>query len=76
MPRATCPVNPEHNRFATSAHVAQTWEVDRDGEFVSVIADCTDVTHRPESGNLWECLDCVDDDATDPALLPVYANVE
>jgi len=26
-----CPNNPEHNRFSAIAHVAETWEVDEEG---------------------------------------------
>jgi rubrerythrin len=51
MPYATCPKNPAHAEFSTSAHVAQRWHVSRTGE-------CTDVTHRPTSGNTWTCMVC------------------
>jgi hypothetical protein len=73
MSLATCPNDPSHDRFATSAHVAQLWQVNRSGAFEQLLDECTDVTHAPESGNLWECLVCADDPACPD---PVYAVVE
>ena len=68
--KATCPNNPEHNRFSTTAHVSQEWEVDRNGDFQSEIVSCLDITHYPNPQNLWICLDCADD-----GKLDVYAEV-
>ena len=28
-----CPTNPEHKRFSAIAHVAETWEVDEEGNY-------------------------------------------
>lgn len=56
--KATCPENPDHKTFSTTAHVSQLWEVDENGDFISVIKDCLDISHRPDSGNIWECQTC------------------
>ena len=56
--KAICPTSPDHKTFSTTAHVSQLWEVDESGDFLNVIEDCLDVSHRPDSGNLWECQIC------------------
>jgi len=56
--KAICPEDSTHDEFVTSAHIAQLWVVDSVGDFISVAMDCTDVTHHPESGNIWECNIC------------------
>lgn len=66
--RAVCPRNPEHNRFSTSAHVVQDWEVDAAGDFIAEIAT-TETTHRPSSDNSWYCLQC---DPASEAQAEVY----
>ena len=55
--KATCPANPEHQEFFTTAHVAQTWRVDAQGNFLSELSS-DDVTHGPDSGNTWTCATC------------------
>jgi len=35
-----CPENPEHDRFSATAHIAETWEVNREG-------DCMDAWDGP-----------------------------
>lgn len=57
MPKATCPTDPSHDRFVTTAHVQQDWVVNRDGDFVSELATL-DTTHGPDSGNEWTCQTC------------------
>ena len=37
---AVCPQNPAHDRFLTTAHVMQEWEVEPNGEFTKVTEDC------------------------------------
>lgn len=44
--------------FSTSAHVMQEWKVDATGDFVECIDDAMEVTHGPDDGNLWQCLEC------------------
>lgn len=56
MLKITCPNNPMHNRFSTTAHVMQDWEVDNDGDFISCIDDCVQTDHGPEKGNSFTCL--------------------
>ena len=55
--KATCPNDPAHDRFYTTAHVAQTWEVDREGNFVSDLST-DEVTHFPDPDNTWQCKIC------------------
>ncbi len=57
MPRATCPSDPAHDRFITTAHVQQDWLVDKDGNFIQEIATL-DTTYPPTSGNIWTCEIC------------------
>ena len=33
--KATCPNDPNHNRFLTTAHVMEEWKVDSEGNFIS-----------------------------------------
>lgn len=47
-----------HDLFVVSAHVVQDWVVDDTGDFVSVSADCVEVTHRPDDSDIWECEHC------------------
>jgi succinate dehydrogenase/fumarate reductase-like Fe-S protein len=57
MPKATCPNNPDHKHFITTAAVMQTWMVDADGDFMAEIS--TDETlHKPNVGNTWTCNEC------------------
>lgn len=55
---AVCPQNPAHDRFLTTAHVMQEWEVEPNGEFTKVTEDCLQVTARPDQGNIWTCVEC------------------
>ena len=47
-----------HAEFTTTAHVMQEWLVNKHGDFISAVADCLEVTHGPDDGNLWECARC------------------
>ena len=44
--------------FTSTAHVAQEWMLDEHGDFMESISHCTDVTHKPDDDDLWECLGC------------------
>lgn len=44
--------------FVVTAHVTQDWKVDGDGDFLDVVNDCIDVTHRPDNSDWWECFEC------------------
>lgn len=52
-----CP-NCEGQRFVVTAHVTQSWEVDKNEMFVSCLEDCIDIIHRPDDDDIWECYDC------------------
>ena len=56
--KAICTNNKNHKRFSASAHVVQLWEVDELGNYEGTIEECTEITHKPDKDNLWECLDC------------------
>ena len=58
MTKATCPKNPKHKRFITSAWVSQDWEVDAEGNYLYCVNECTEVVHRPEKSNIWTCATC------------------
>lgn len=53
-----CPHNCENATFTTTAHVMQDWEVDAEGEFIKVVTDCLEVSHRPDNDNTWTCNVC------------------
>lgn len=54
----SCPKNPEHSTFEVTAHVAETWKVDRRGNFLEVLEPATDVVHSPDSQDLYTCCTC------------------
>ena len=56
--QATCPKNPHHQNFLTTAHVMQEWCVGEDGQFLTVRKQCLQVTHGPDVDNIWVCADC------------------
>jgi len=54
-----CPRDPKcHKTFTTSAVVCEEWLVDGEGNFIEVREKCTDIYHKPQSGNVWECDEC------------------
>ena len=55
---ATCPNDPEHKTFLTTAHVMQEWKVDEQGEFIKATRECLEVTAYPDAGNIWVCASC------------------
>jgi len=59
--KITCPKNPVHNRFEVTAHVTQLWLVDEEGNFVSELKGCEEVTHAPSVGDMFICTDCEED---------------
>lgn len=44
--------------FETPAHVVQMWKVDENGNFLDVVAGCTETTHEPDDDNIWVCCAC------------------
>lgn len=55
--KATCPKNPKHKKFVTTAHEVHDWVVDESGDFIKDLG-CTEVAHKPDSGNYWTCDIC------------------
>lgn len=55
--KATCPKNPEHDRFCTTVHVMEEWVVDASGAFQEVLRTL-DTTREPDPDNLWTCAVC------------------
>jgi hypothetical protein len=56
--KLVCPKDPNHKEFSVTAHIAQEWKVDANGEFLEVTEDCTDVTHRPDILDYFTCFEC------------------
>ena len=56
--KITCPNNADHKRFSVTAHVAQLWEVDEDGDFTKELKACTDVDHQPDEHDCYVCQEC------------------
>jgi len=55
--KARCLKNPEHKRFETVIHITEYWEVDEEGNFIDHRGN-GEVTHGPDKGNTWICLEC------------------
>lgn len=56
--KATCPNNPSHQRFVTTAHVMQEWVVDKNGNFIEASQPSIQTTHGPDPENVWNCYEC------------------
>lgn len=56
--RAICPNDLNHKKFFTTAHIAQEWVVDENGNFLEIATECTDIVAAPDSGNTWTCMEC------------------
>ena len=54
---ATCPFDPSHDKFVTTAHECHDWLVDCDGNFIED-RGCEQVTHEPDPDNEWTCATC------------------
>lgn len=52
-----CPNDPEHKTFRTSVTECHDWKVDGSGNFIEDLG-CTEVLHKPHTGNVWECVEC------------------
>ena len=50
-----CPNDDKHRRFSATSHVAETWEVDEHGEFITV--GSSEVVAGPDF-NCSVCLEC------------------
>lgn len=55
--KVICPSNPDHKEFITTAHVAETWKVDSEGNFIEALST-DEVTHDPDFDNEWTCFSC------------------
>ena len=53
-----CPNRCSEDKFLTTAHVMQEWEVDAFGNFIKTVSDCLEVTRGPQAGNIWTCVAC------------------
>lgn len=52
-----CP-NCGGKEFITTAHVAQDWKVDENGNFIELVQDATDIIAEPNDDNIWTCASC------------------
>lgn len=41
--------------FLVTAHVTQTWKVDEEGDFISEVSSCDEITHKPDDDDIWTC---------------------
>lgn len=55
--KATCPKNPKHKKFVTTAHEMHEWVVDEKGGFVKD-KGWLEVTDNPDQDNVWTCYTC------------------
>jgi len=55
--KATCPANPKHNKFLTTAHVMEEWLVDAEGNWIET-RQCLQTDHGPDPDNDWACAIC------------------
>lgn len=44
--------------FYVTAHVAQDWVVDENGDWIRTEDDCVEVTHFPNDDDVWDCANC------------------
>ena len=56
--KITCPKNPAHLRFSVTAHVAEDWLVDEDGNYLEKLEGNEQVIHEPDSGDMYVCMEC------------------
>ena len=55
--KVTCPkCNSEE--FTCTAHVAETWRCDSNGDFIEALKGDEQVTHKPNAGDFWLCYKC------------------
>ena len=47
-----------HTEFFATAHVAQGWRVDKNGDFIEESNSCMEVTHFPDDDDIWDCANC------------------
>lgn len=46
------------DRFIVSQHVVQSIMVDDEGNFISEVSNCDEVTHAADDDDIWECERC------------------
>lgn len=59
--KITCPKNPEHRQFHVTAHVAEIWLTDENGEWLETMEEAGDVVHQPDREDQWNCAECGED---------------
>jgi hypothetical protein len=55
--RVTCPNDPEHKEFITTAHEMHDWVVDSEGNFLRDLG-CVQIDCAPDKDNIWSCNIC------------------
>jgi hypothetical protein len=59
MTRLTCPKDPTHKEFETTAHVMQAWAVEQDGDWIRTLNESMQTSVPPDfHGNMVTCLHC------------------
>jgi hypothetical protein len=56
--KLVCTKDPNHKEFSVTAHIAQEWKVDANGNFLEVTEDCTDTVHKPDLMDFYTCFEC------------------
>lgn len=46
------------SEFLVTAHVAQDWRVDSNGNFIECVNECDEVDHAPDDSDVWTCAKC------------------
>ena len=55
---AYCPESSDHMTFETTTVVNQVVLVDNHGDYLSTVADCSQIVSGPDRDNLWHCSEC------------------
>ena len=55
---AYCPTSPDHKTFETTTVVNQVVLVDKEGDYISTVDDCSQIVSGPDRDNLWHCSEC------------------
>jgi len=59
VPEHVCPQCGNGLFYVTvTAHVAQNWKVDRDGNFLECMGSCDEAPHKATDSDIWCCASC------------------
>jgi hypothetical protein len=55
---AYCPKSCDHQTFETTTVVNQVVLVDKHGDYLSTVDECSQIVSGPDRDNLWHCSEC------------------